>query len=220
MEVSPFCAATISKPRFVGSPVAEDFVGESLLYLAGHADPPGRSSSLRRNPSATGLPTKRGWKLSQRKTATTSIFEDPAAHHKPAATRTLTAAAAGLPRRHGLQTSRLGRPTPRRRPRQTRRSRLRPRRHRDARQARHKLEANQPLVTLFAEDPELLNEPEAMLRETLQISQTPPKLQPSSAKSLQRSICGPSPSATKSRTSLSTKTEKDPETKVPSPSPH
>jgi pyrimidine-nucleoside phosphorylase len=41
-----------------------------------------------------------------------------------------------------------------------------------------KLEANQPLVTLFSEDPELLNEPEAMLRETLQITPTPPKLQP------------------------------------------
>jgi pyrimidine-nucleoside phosphorylase len=41
-----------------------------------------------------------------------------------------------------------------------------------------KLEANQPLVTLFAEDTKHLDEPEAMLRETLQITQTPPKLQP------------------------------------------
>jgi pyrimidine-nucleoside phosphorylase len=41
-----------------------------------------------------------------------------------------------------------------------------------------KLEPDQPVVTLFAEGPELLNEPEAMLRETLQIKQTPPKLQP------------------------------------------
>ena len=32
----------------------------------------------------------------------------------------------------------------------------------------------QPLVTLFAEDPHLLDEPEQMLRETLQISATPP----------------------------------------------
>jgi pyrimidine-nucleoside phosphorylase len=41
-----------------------------------------------------------------------------------------------------------------------------------------KIEAGQPLVTLFSEDPELLDEPEAMLRDTLQITQTPPKLQP------------------------------------------
>jgi pyrimidine-nucleoside phosphorylase len=41
-----------------------------------------------------------------------------------------------------------------------------------------RIEAGQPLVTLFSEDPELLDEPEAMLRDTLQITQTPPKLQP------------------------------------------
>jgi pyrimidine-nucleoside phosphorylase len=41
-----------------------------------------------------------------------------------------------------------------------------------------KLEANQPLVTLFSEDASLLDEPEAMLRETLQIAPTLPKLQP------------------------------------------
>src|SRR5258705_5126596 len=41
-----------------------------------------------------------------------------------------------------------------------------------------KLESNQPLVTLFSEDPKLLDEPQAMLRETLQITQTPPRLQP------------------------------------------
>jgi len=41
-----------------------------------------------------------------------------------------------------------------------------------------KLELNQPLVTLFAEDDSLLHEPEAMLRETLQIHSTPPTRQP------------------------------------------
>jgi len=41
-----------------------------------------------------------------------------------------------------------------------------------------KLEAGQPLVTLFAEEESLLNEPEAMLRETLQLTPTPPTLQP------------------------------------------
>ena len=41
-----------------------------------------------------------------------------------------------------------------------------------------KLKKGQPLITLFAEDEALLDEPEAMLRETLQLSLTPPKLQP------------------------------------------
>ena len=41
-----------------------------------------------------------------------------------------------------------------------------------------KIDANQPLITLFSEDAALLDEPEAMLRETLQITSTPPQLQP------------------------------------------
>ena len=41
-----------------------------------------------------------------------------------------------------------------------------------------KLEKGQPLATLFSEDAAMLKEPEAMLRETLQIAPTPPKLQP------------------------------------------
>jgi pyrimidine-nucleoside phosphorylase len=40
------------------------------------------------------------------------------------------------------------------------------------------LKQGQPLVTLFSEDESLLAEPEAMLRETLQLSATPPTLQP------------------------------------------
>jgi pyrimidine-nucleoside phosphorylase len=41
-----------------------------------------------------------------------------------------------------------------------------------------KLQKGQPLATLFSEDPALLDEPEAMLRETLQIAATPPSLNP------------------------------------------
>jgi thymidine phosphorylase len=41
-----------------------------------------------------------------------------------------------------------------------------------------RLEAGQPLVTLFSEDESLLAEPEAMLRETFQIAATPPQRQP------------------------------------------
>jgi thymidine phosphorylase len=41
-----------------------------------------------------------------------------------------------------------------------------------------KIEANQPLVTLFAEESKLLDQPEAMLRETLHITPAPLPLQP------------------------------------------
>jgi pyrimidine-nucleoside phosphorylase len=37
----------------------------------------------------------------------------------------------------------------------------------------HKIIQGHPLITLFAEDEALLNEPEQMLRETLQITPTP-----------------------------------------------
>jgi pyrimidine-nucleoside phosphorylase len=37
-----------------------------------------------------------------------------------------------------------------------------------------RIEASQPLATLFTGDPALLDEPEEMLRETLQISDAPP----------------------------------------------
>ena len=67
-----------------------------------------------------------------------------------------------------------------------------------------KLEANQPLVTLFSEDPSLLDEPEAMLRETLQITPAPPKLQP-----LIREVI------TKTDPPLASTKKKDPETIVP-----
>ena len=42
----------------------------------------------------------------------------------------------------------------------------------------NQIKAGQPLVTLFTEDASLLDEPEAMLRETLHIAPTPPQLQP------------------------------------------
>jgi thymidine phosphorylase len=41
------------------------------------------------------------------------------------------------------------------------------------------IKAGQPLITLFTEDVSLLDEPEAMLRETLHITPTAPQLQPS-----------------------------------------
>jgi pyrimidine-nucleoside phosphorylase len=103
-----------------------------------------------------------------------AAFANPAAFHKPTATRTLTANRAGFLagmdcKQIGWAVQRLGA------------GRIRP----GAPVSAHagiemhaklgdRIRVGQPLATLFTEDPALLDEPEAMLRETLQISDTPP----------------------------------------------
>jgi pyrimidine-nucleoside phosphorylase len=103
-----------------------------------------------------------------------AAFSNPAAFHKPAATRTLTADRAGFLsamdcKQIGWAVQRLGAG----------------RTHPGAPVSAHagiemhaklgdRIALGQPLATLFSEDPALLDEPEAMLRETLQISAAPP----------------------------------------------
>ena len=108
------------------------------------------------------------------RSAQPTAFASPAAFHHPAATRTLTAARAGFLaamdcKQIGWAVQRLGAG----------------RTHPGAPVSAHagiemhaklgdRIAVGQPLATLFTEDPALLDEPEAMLRETLQISPTPP----------------------------------------------
>jgi pyrimidine-nucleoside phosphorylase len=103
-----------------------------------------------------------------------AAFANPAAFHKPAATRTLTAARAGFLsamdcKQIGWAVQRLGAG----------------RTHPGAPVSAHagiemhaklgdRIAVGQPLATLFTENPALLDEPEEMLRETLQISDAPP----------------------------------------------
>jgi pyrimidine-nucleoside phosphorylase len=103
-----------------------------------------------------------------------AAFANPAVFHRPAARRTLAAARAGFLsgmdcKQIGWAVQRLGA------------GRIRP----GAPVSAHagiemhaklgdRIRVGQPLATLFTEDPALLDEPEAMLRETLQISPTPP----------------------------------------------
>jgi pyrimidine-nucleoside phosphorylase len=112
--------------------------------------------------------------LSSHKSPYLAAFASPAAFHKPAATRTLTANRAGFLagmdcKQIGWAVQRLGA------------GRIRP----GAPVSAHagiemhaklgdRITVGHPLATLFTEDPALLDEPEAMLRETLQISPTPP----------------------------------------------
>jgi pyrimidine-nucleoside phosphorylase len=103
-----------------------------------------------------------------------AAFANPAAFHHPAATRTLTADRAGFLstmdcKQIGWAVQRLGAG----------------RTHPGAPVSAHagiemhaklgdRIAVGQPLATLFTENPALLDEPEAMLRETLQISAAPP----------------------------------------------
>jgi pyrimidine-nucleoside phosphorylase len=112
--------------------------------------------------------------LSSHKSPYLAAFANPAAFHSPAATRTLTANRAGFLsgmdcKQIGWAVQRLGA------------GRIRP----GAPVSAHagvemhaklgdRIRVGQPLATLFTEDPALLDEPEAMLRETLKISPTPP----------------------------------------------
>jgi len=103
-----------------------------------------------------------------------AAFASPAAFHKPTATRTLAADRAGFLsamdcKQIGWAVQRLGAG----------------RTHPGAPVSAHagiemhaklgdRIAVGQPLATLFTEDPNLLDEPEAMLRETLEISDEPP----------------------------------------------
>jgi pyrimidine-nucleoside phosphorylase len=103
-----------------------------------------------------------------------AAFANPAAFHKPAATRTLAAARSGFLsamdcKQVGWAVQRLGAG----------------RTHPGAPVSAHagiemhaklgdRIAVGQPLATLFSGDPALLDEPEEMLRETLQISDAPP----------------------------------------------
>jgi pyrimidine-nucleoside phosphorylase len=103
-----------------------------------------------------------------------AAFANPAAFHKPVATRTLTANRAGF--LSGMDCKQIGWAVQRLGAGRT---------HPGAPVSAHagielhaklgdRIALGQPLATLFTEDATLLAEPEAMLRETLQISDAPP----------------------------------------------
>ncbi len=149
-----------------------------MLHLAGHAATPEQGARLSDEILRSGEAYKAWLNIIQAQGGDTSLFEDPAAHHKPSATRTLTASTSGYLssmdcKQVGWAVQRLG--AGRAEPGDPVSAHAGIEMHA---KLGDKVEHNQPLVTLFAEDPELLDEPESMLSETLQITPTPPKLQP------------------------------------------
>jgi pyrimidine-nucleoside phosphorylase len=152
-----------------------------MLYLAGRADTPEAGAKLSDEILRSGGAFKAFLKIIQTQGGDISLFDgdaDPAAHHKPTATRTVTAATSGYLasmdcKQVGWAVQRLGA------------GRAKPGDPVSAHAGLEmhvklgdRLEAGQPLVTLFAEDQSLLSEPEAMLRETLHFTAAPPKRQP------------------------------------------
>ena len=149
-----------------------------MLHLAGRAATPEAGAKLSDEILSRGAAYKAWLNIVAAQGGDISVFEDPAAFHTPTATRTITAPQSGHLagmdcKQIGWAVQRLGA------------GRAKPG---DAVSAHagiemharlgDRIEKGQPLITLFTEDESLLNEPEAMLRETLQITATPPGLQP------------------------------------------
>jgi pyrimidine-nucleoside phosphorylase len=149
-----------------------------MLHLAGQAATPEEGAKLSDDILRSGAAYKAWLKIVTAQNGDISIFEDPAMHHKPTATRTLTAPTAGYLaamdcKQVGWAVQRLG--AGRAKPGDPVSAHAGIEMHA---KLGDKIEAGQPLVILFSEDSELLDESEAMLRETLQIGRTPPRLQP------------------------------------------
>jgi thymidine phosphorylase len=107
-----------------------------------------------------------------------TIFDDPAAFHKPRATRVLTASRAGFLagmdcKQVGWAVQRLG--AGRAKPGDPVSAHAGIESHA---KLGTKVEAGQPIFTLFTEEAALLDEPFRMLEETVRIDDSAPALQP------------------------------------------
>jgi pyrimidine-nucleoside phosphorylase len=149
-----------------------------MLHLAGRAGTPEEGAKLSDEILRSGAAYQAWLKIVAAQNGDITVFEDPSAHHKPTATRTITAPTSGYLasmdcKQVGWAVQRLG--AGRAKPGDPVSAHAGIEMHA---KLGDKIEANQPLITLFSEDAALLDEPEVMLRETLQITPTPPELQP------------------------------------------
>jgi len=149
-----------------------------MLHLAGQAGTPEAGAKLSDDILRSGHAYKAWLKIIEAQGGDTTLFEDPAAHHKPTATRAITAAQDGYLasmdcKQVGWAVQRLG--AGRAKPGDPVSAHAGIEMHA---KLGDRLEKGQPLITLFAEDEALLDEPEQMLLEALQISSSPPQLQP------------------------------------------
>jgi pyrimidine-nucleoside phosphorylase len=149
-----------------------------MLYIGGKADSPEAGALLSDEMLTSGAAYKTWLEMTELQGGDIRVFDDPASHHKPLATRLLKADRAGYLhsmdcREVGWAVQRLGA------------GRAKPGDPVSAHAGIEvhvklgaKVEQGQPLLTLFAEDAALLDEPEVMLRATYKIAPEPPQLNP------------------------------------------
>lgn len=149
-----------------------------MLYLAGRASSDKAGAEQADRILRSGAAYKAWLKIVQAQGGDTSVFEDPAAHHKPGAKRVLRAEQAGYLssidcKQAGWTIQRLG--AGRAKPGDPVSAHAGLESHA---KLGSRIEAGQPLFTLLSEDEAVLHEPEKMLREAVRIEQTPPQLLP------------------------------------------
>lgn len=164
-------------------PLSRDLIDLSLvlaghmLHLAGRAPSPEAGASLAQQLVTNGSAYAAWLRIVEAQSGDTRVFTNPLSHHIPVAQRTLTAPQTGYLssmdcKQVGWAVQRLGG------------GRLHPGDPVSAHAGIEMhaklgdyLERGHPLVTLFVENPALLDEPEHLLRETLRLADTPPAKQ-------------------------------------------
>jgi pyrimidine-nucleoside phosphorylase len=149
-----------------------------MLFFAGKSASPEAGATLADDLLRSGAAYKSWLQIVAAHSGDTSVFDDPAGFHKPTATRVLTASKAGYLsamdcKEVGWAVQRLG--AGRAKPGDPVSAHAGIESHAKLGQ---KLAPGDPIFTLFAEDPTLLDEPFRMLEATIQIANEPPKLQP------------------------------------------
>ena len=149
-----------------------------MLFLAGKSSSPQEGAKLSDDLLRSGAAYKAWLRIVRAQGGETSIFNDPAAFHKPRATRVLKAERSGYLagmdcKQVGWAVQRLG--AGRAKPGDPVSAHAGIESHA---KLGTKLEAGQPIFTLFSEDAALLDEPFQMLGETIRIEGTPPTIQP------------------------------------------
>jgi pyrimidine-nucleoside phosphorylase len=149
-----------------------------MLFFAGKSPTPEAGANLAAEILRSGAAYQSWLKIVAAHNGETSVFDDPAAFHKPVANRVFKASKSGYLssmdcKQVGWAVQRLG--AGRNKPGDPVSAHAGIESHA---KLGDKLEPNQPIFTLYSEDPALLDEPYHLLESTIEISNQPPQLQP------------------------------------------
>jgi pyrimidine-nucleoside phosphorylase len=149
-----------------------------MLHLAGHTPTPEAGAALADELLRNGAAYNAWLRIVEAQGGDTSVFQNPVAFHQPKATHTLTAPHAGYLaamdcKQVGWAVQRLG--AGRARPGDPVSAHAGIEMHA---KLGDPVQLNQPLITLYAEDAPLLQEPLRMLTETLHITPEKPEVSP------------------------------------------